>query len=644
MEVDKAKLQLQTESDFSRLLDQLLKKFELQRIFSQEDYVIDSNDHTLFVAGFSLTIRKARENLPVPTSATPRLSIVWKETRLENGHPFLRLHEREEICQLEDVLDLLDGRELTSSQCKSEILRDVLQRFPKESFRCIGSFSNTRHCFRIDEDVTFFEVDQCTFYPMRSQAFFCLFDSNEVAVDKCLSFLRDIHVNYCVHMLPKTSLFFFAAEQGRMLDGPQGQEQDNRDGGHVLAKSGLTFNSHSEEAHEEQLTTVEGHHHRRPGVLDQQAQVIAAGALAAVQGGRQMGHHYSNLSEIHHQRELWPRNTSGLGSINPLISSPFSRNPSLESVDSTEFSQALNKTYHFVDSGARFDSNSPNSEYDTHVNRISASTRGEAIWSVDPAASRNVALNQSYHHLPKRGTFSYAGYQRFDSVGKSVSLAAQASLEEARGDDPVAASAVIPAATTPKLDRATPPGSTSTSTTSTTQPSSDSHSSPAEKSGQPRTSHYRRTRHPHVPNRTSPVTPTPTLTAGPSAAAPSPTADSTVATVLMSSTAVKQAISESSPTAVPGSSVGLLPPTSGSASATVSASAGSYVIDPIQRQKNKEAAARYRRRKNEEIQEQVEAISRLNARVQELETENKVLQTQVRMLKEQVAMAQRRPR
>ncbi|KAI9366880.1 hypothetical protein DFJ73DRAFT_805988 [Zopfochytrium polystomum] len=565
MEVDKAKLQLQTPADYDKLKSHLDAGFQLVRAFSQRDFVLDCPNHSLFAAGFSLTVRKASEILPVPESDVPRISIIWKESRLDDSHPFLRLHEREEICRPEDVHDVLNGRELTLDRCRSEIFREVLRRFPKVSIRSIGSFSNTRHCYRFGEAGQVLEVDRCTFYPMGSQAFFCLFDASEQSVDKSLNFLRDIQVNYCVHMLPKTSLFFFAVEKARSIS-PSQSDVRRSDDAEMRPPLGIG------------LPVNQSHWNPSTGSnvnMTMSDSALTPGDYMSGLDGRMTmpplewpsgGFNFRHLPEPHDRFSRSNFSAAEQQVTLPPISTDHGR----------EFVPRRNPDHRYSPYPS---SNHPRYDHQQDHHYLSPSSHHS---SRDGSSKTRSSSNQSNSQTESPAPAPLPIHQSEASSQRDQSHSPKPANSSER-DSPKATPGPTPAAAQPPTKSEHPVGSTS----------SPGPSLPPPLPPIPQGSYYRRPRGARESSASS----------------------------------VAPAGSDGS------SSTDPLAPVP-----------GAILIDAAQRQKNKEAAARYRRKKNEEIQEQLETIARLNAKVQELETDNQVLQTQVRMLKEQVAMAHRNGR
>ncbi|KAJ3110859.1 hypothetical protein HDU96_006223 [Phlyctochytrium bullatum] len=213
--MSKAKLQLQGETDYFHLLSALAcDSSKLLKVNFQQDFVLDSDLHTLWDAGLTLTIRSTRDepsNNDGPLSQKS-ITIVLKETKVDVNRPYFEVIEREEKCGDLNVVDQVLRGGLPAASSLGELCRETLEKFPGVEIKCIGSFQNVRHVFEWEQGITL-EVDRCTFFPTGYEAFFCRFDSNETVIHKCLTFISNLQVSYCVHMASKSSLFFSYLKQ-----------------------------------------------------------------------------------------------------------------------------------------------------------------------------------------------------------------------------------------------------------------------------------------------------------------------------------------------------------------------------------------------------------------------------------------------
>ncbi|KXS11512.1 hypothetical protein M427DRAFT_72784 [Gonapodya prolifera JEL478] len=233
----KAKIQLATESDYQHLLSNLASNSQqLQRVFTQQDFVIDGRNHELWNAGLTVIIRYSKEEVLAgsPRSDSDRqgehfhgpfccsqnthgfsfawykgCSIVLKETiffGVDSGKPYFEVREKEERANLDngEIKQILLGANV-SAQSQSSILRDVISKYPVEGgIRCIGSFKNFRHVFVWDN--VLIEIDRCSF--PHGEGFFCRFDVDEPIIIKVLNYLQSTGITYCINITSKTALFF----------------------------------------------------------------------------------------------------------------------------------------------------------------------------------------------------------------------------------------------------------------------------------------------------------------------------------------------------------------------------------------------------------------------------------------------------
>ncbi|KAJ3337955.1 hypothetical protein HDU93_000279 [Gonapodya sp. JEL0774] len=193
---------------------------QLQRVFSQQDFILDGANHELWNAGLTVIIRYSKEEISSGTAKSDQerhaCSIVLKETiffESNSGKPYFEVREKEESTTLDnvEVKQVLLGANVTA-QSTSSIIRDVVLKYPgiEGGIRCIGSFKNFRHVF-IWNDIVIVEVDRCSF--PHGEGFFCRFDVDEEIIMKVLTYLQTTGVTYCINITSKTALFFQGLEE-----------------------------------------------------------------------------------------------------------------------------------------------------------------------------------------------------------------------------------------------------------------------------------------------------------------------------------------------------------------------------------------------------------------------------------------------
>ncbi|KAJ3078955.1 hypothetical protein HK102_004116, partial [Quaeritorhiza haematococci] len=163
-----AKLQLNSEQDYLHLLVNLASnsaQSNLERVFTQLDFIMDTKDHDLWAHGLTLIIRDSAEDYPQTEDANNKTcTIVLKETIIGpngSGEPYIQLSEKwEQVPATDELKQIILGAPI-GSLSYSAIFRDVVAKFPNLQIRCIGSWKNMRHCFLWNGTVL--EVDRTTF-------------------------------------------------------------------------------------------------------------------------------------------------------------------------------------------------------------------------------------------------------------------------------------------------------------------------------------------------------------------------------------------------------------------------------------------------------------------------------------------------
>ncbi|KAJ3331869.1 hypothetical protein HDU76_002008 [Blyttiomyces sp. JEL0837] len=570
--MEKAKLQLQSEADYFHLLSELASdSSKLLRVFSQQDFVLDNDQHTLWDNGLSLTIRKTKEEDPRHhrNSSEEWWSIALKETKIASvPQPHLQVFEREEPCRVEQVEQLLNGDAYLATG-HFRLFDDVVNRFPNTQIKCIGSFYNLRHCFRFSDDTTTMEVDRCTFYPMKSEAFFCLFDPNETSISRCLNFLSRIQVSYCVHMTSKTTLFFLGVQKAQ--------------GRHERASS-LPF---------------------------------GGGSTGGSSSGYEPHHQYYQQHQPPQHRNQYPTR----GEISPPPSSnlnhlpPYSHLQTSVGPDLSPGSRGEIQTGH-----SNFGppphphhlSQHPHSHSHPHSQSHSpyphTHTHPHALSYPAPPSLGHTPSQQSRMPMPPAPDRQVSPY--------SVASSRMSPLPPPLPTTGTVRNPSIPPPPPPQLQISPTQPSSSASLSSTKRKHSDESERPSQRV-RGDTAEREKEKDIARPTLQSPTRDASRRTHTPDSAdkeVPTTTATNNNATT--TTTAATTTGDDSSK-----------PP---------SELTGAQFIE-WQKMRNREASARYRKRKNDEIQSQQDLIKGLRARITELETENRLLQTQVRVLKEQNA-------
>ncbi|KAJ3098050.1 hypothetical protein HDU97_004344 [Phlyctochytrium planicorne] len=138
----KAKLQLQSEADYFHLLSALAcDSSKLLRVNFQQDFVLDSDNHLLWDAGLTLTVRSTRDDEPSKTyGGSKSTTIVLKETKVDVNRPYFEVIEREESSIDSKEVDRVLSEGASATGALGELTREILAKFPGISVKCIGSF------------------------------------------------------------------------------------------------------------------------------------------------------------------------------------------------------------------------------------------------------------------------------------------------------------------------------------------------------------------------------------------------------------------------------------------------------------------------------------------------------------------------